>query len=102
LPSGIADTILLGGFIRSDKGKTRSGVPLLMDIPLLGDLFTYRGDKKDRSEMVVMIRPTVLKTPELAAAQAVKEEQRLPGISPPPRQMPLMNGEWLKPSARPN
>ncbi len=75
------DTILLGGFIRSDKGKTRSGVPLLMDIPLLGDLFTYRGDTKDRSEMVVMIRPTVLKTPELAAAQAVKEEQRLPGIS---------------------
>jgi hypothetical protein len=28
-----------------------------------------------------MIRPTVLKTPELAAAQAVKEERRLPGIS---------------------
>jgi type II secretory pathway component GspD/PulD (secretin) len=75
------DTILLGGFIRSDKGKTRSGVPFLMDIPLLGNLFTYRTDTKDRSEMVVMIRPTVLKTPELAAAQAIKEEQRLPGIS---------------------
>ena len=75
------DTIILGGFIRSDKSKTRNGVPLLMDIPLLGNLFTYRADIKDRSEMVVMIRPTVLKTPELAAAQAIKEEQRLPGIS---------------------
>jgi general secretion pathway protein D len=75
------DTIILGGFIRSDKSKTRSGVPMLMDIPLLGNLFTYRADSKDRSEMVVMIRPTVLKTPEIAAAQAVKEVQRLPGIS---------------------
>jgi hypothetical protein len=28
-----------------------------------------------------MIRPTVLKTPEIAAAQAVKEQQRLPGIA---------------------
>ena len=75
------DTIMLGGFIRSGKSKTRSGIPLLMDIPLLGNLFTLRTDKKDRSETIVMIRPTVLRTPELAAAQAVKEQERLPGIS---------------------
>jgi general secretion pathway protein D len=75
------DTIILGGFVRSDKSKSKSGVPLLMDIPLLGNLFTSRIDKKDRSETIVLIRPTVLKTPEIAAAQAVKEEQRLPGIA---------------------
>ena len=74
------DTIILGGFIRSDKSKSRSGVPFLMDIPLLGNLFTQRNDSKDRSETIVMIRPTVLKTPEIAATQAVKEERRLPGI----------------------
>ena len=75
------DTVILGGFIRSEKDKSKSGVPLLMDIPLLGNLFTQRSDTKDRSETIVMIRPTVLRTPELAAAQAVKEQQRLPGIS---------------------
>jgi general secretion pathway protein D len=75
------DTVILGGFIRSDKSKTRSGVPLLMDIPFLGNLFTSRSDSKDRTETIVMIRPTVLKTPELAASQAIKEERRLPGIS---------------------
>jgi general secretion pathway protein D len=75
------DTIILGGFVRSDKSKTKKGVPLLMDIPLLGNLFTSRTDTKDRTETIVMIRPTVLKTPELAAAQAVKEQQRLPGIA---------------------
>jgi general secretion pathway protein D len=75
------DTIMLGGFIRSEKGKTRNGVPLLMDIPLLGNLFSSRTDSKKRSETVVLIRPTVLKTPELAATQAVKEQERLPGVS---------------------
>jgi general secretion pathway protein D len=75
------DTIILGGFVRSDKSKSKSGVPLLMDIPILGNLFTSRTDKKDRSETIVLIRPTVLKTPEIAAAQAIKEGQRLPGIA---------------------
>jgi general secretion pathway protein D len=75
------DTIILGGFVRSDKGTTRSGVPWLQDIPLLGNLFSQRDDKKDRNETIVLIRPTVLKTPEIAAAQAVKEQQRLPGIA---------------------
>jgi general secretion pathway protein D len=75
------DTIMLGGFVRSDKSNTKSGVPFLSDIPLLGNLFTQRSDSKDRNETVVLIRPTVLRTPTEAAAQAVKEEQRLPGIA---------------------
>jgi general secretion pathway protein D len=74
------DTVMLGGFVRSDKNKTRSGVPLLQDIPLLGFLFSQHNDSKDREETIVMIRPTVLKTPELAAAQTIKEQQRLPGV----------------------
>jgi len=75
------DTIMLGVFIKSNKSTSRSGVPVLMDIPLLGNLFTQRSDSKQREELIVLMRPTVLKTPELAAAQAVTEQQRLPGIS---------------------
>jgi general secretion pathway protein D len=75
------DTIILGGFIRSDNSKTRSGVPLLMDIPILGSLFQTRTSNKDRTELIVLLRPTVLKTPEIAAQQAIKEERRLPGVS---------------------
>jgi general secretion pathway protein D len=75
------DTIILGGFVKANKSTTKSGVPWLQDIPLLGNLFSQRNDSKDRDETIVLIRPTVLKTPELAAAQAVKEQQRLPGIA---------------------
>jgi type II secretory pathway component GspD/PulD (secretin) len=75
------DTIILGGFIRSDKSKTRTGVPLLQDIPILGALFSSRSEGKNREELIVLMRPTVLKTPALASAQTIREEQRLPGIS---------------------
>ena len=75
------DTIILGGFVKTEKTKSRGGVPILMDIPWIGSLFTQRNDTKERHELVVLMRPTVLKTPEIAAQQAIKEEQRLPGVS---------------------
>jgi general secretion pathway protein D len=75
------DTVILGGFIRSEKDLARSGIPLLQDIPLLGFLFSSHSSNKTRDELLVLMRPTVLKTPELAAAQAKIEEARLPGIS---------------------
>jgi general secretion pathway protein D len=74
------DSIILGGAIYSSKDFNKSGVPLLQDIPLLGALFSSRSSNKTRQELLVLIRPTVLKTPELASLQAKKEEARLPGI----------------------
>jgi len=75
------DTIILGGFVRAERSKSRSGVPLLQDIPILGHLFSSSSRSKQRSELIVLMRPTVLRTPEIAAAQAVREGQRLPGAS---------------------
>ena len=75
------DTVMLGGFIEADKSHSQSGVPFLSDIPLLGNLFKKRDDQKTRKELVVLMRPTVLGTPELAARNTIAEGQRLPGIS---------------------
>ena len=75
------DTVILGGFVYSDKNHGISGVPLLMDIPLLGWLFRSTKDSKDHNELMVLMRPTVLKTPQLAAAETIREGQRLPGVS---------------------
>lgn len=74
------ETIILGGYIRTSKSKTSSGVPLLKDIPLLGAAFRTKGSDSSRSELIVLIRPTVLITPEDAAAEAEAERNRLPGI----------------------
>ena len=75
------DSIILGGAISSSKEFKKNGVPLLQDIPLLGALFSSRSSNKSRDELLVLMRPTVLRTPELAALQAKKEEARLPGIA---------------------
>jgi Flp pilus assembly secretin CpaC len=53
----------------------------LSNIPILGLLFKQSSDTKDRQELIVLMRPTVLPTPELAAKHTINEEQRLPGVS---------------------
>jgi general secretion pathway protein D len=75
------DGIILGGAIRSEKDHNSSGVPFLQDIPILGTLFSAKTSNKTRDELLVLMRPTVLKTPELASLQAKVEEGRLPGIA---------------------
>ena len=74
------ETIVLGGFIRTGGSDGKSGVPILKDIPLIGMLFNNTSKSKDRSELVVLMRPTVLQTPELAAAYTAEEKSRLPGV----------------------
>jgi general secretion pathway protein D len=75
------DTIILGGFTDTEATKSSTGVPILEDIPLLGNLFKAPTSTKTRDELLVLMRPTVLKTPELAALQAVDEEDRSPSIN---------------------
>jgi type II secretory pathway component GspD/PulD (secretin) len=51
-----------------------------MDIPGLGYLFRSSQDSKTRVELVVLIRPTYLPTPESASLFATHERNKLPGI----------------------
>jgi general secretion pathway protein D len=74
------ETIILGGFISDTVSTSHGGVPLLMDIPGLGYLFRSSQDSKTRVELVVLIRPTYLPTPESASLFATHERNKLPGI----------------------
>ncbi len=59
-------TIVLGGLIQKTDSKSASKIPLLGDIPLIGWLFSSRSSSEDRSELVVLLTPYVLRTPEEA------------------------------------
>ena len=74
------DTIILGGLIETDKNKSNSGVPYLKDVPLLGYLFRGSHADETRKELIVLIRPTVLPTPEIAALTATAEKNKMPGV----------------------
>jgi general secretion pathway protein D len=74
------DTIILGGLIQTTKDSNNSGIPLLKDIPLLGYLFRSSHKDESRNELIVLIRPTVLPTPEVAALTARAEKDKMPGL----------------------
>lgn len=57
------DTVAIGGLIREHSGLEESGVPLLRSIPLLGRAFSKTRTTRSRSELIVLIRPTVALTP---------------------------------------
>jgi general secretion pathway protein D len=64
---GLADdkqTIVLGGLIQDDLQDTLKKVPLLGDIPLLGKLFQNVEKKRVKRNLLVFLRPTVLRTAE--------------------------------------
>ncbi len=74
------DTIMMGGFITENKTKSKSGVPILKDIPFLGALFRNKNTSSDRAELIVFMRATVLKDPQDAAILATREKEDLQGI----------------------
>lgn len=74
------DTIMLGGFISENKSKSSSGVPFLKDIPGLGALFRNRSTSDDRTELIILMKASVLKSPEDAAIMAESEQSQLPGV----------------------
>lgn len=74
------DTILLGGFISESKSKAKSGMPILKDIPLLGYLFRATSENNQRVELIVLLRPTVLPTPEVAALAARDAQSQMPAV----------------------
>jgi general secretion pathway protein D len=60
------EMVVLGGFIKTKVTESESSVPVLSDVPLLGALFRRTVDVNERNELIVMMRPTVLATPEAA------------------------------------
>ncbi len=57
-------TLVLGGLVKDSHNKTKAGIPVLSKLPLLGGLFRSTATQKDRTELVILIRPSVSIGPE--------------------------------------
>jgi general secretion pathway protein D len=55
-------TIVLGGLITDNKRTSKSGIPILSHIPLIGGLFRETNKTLNRSELIVLMRPEVALT----------------------------------------
>ena len=65
-------TIVLGGLILSRNAKSDTKIPLLGDIPVIGNLFKFKSTTKQRAELVVLLTPYVLMTPAEARAESTR------------------------------
>lgn len=57
-------TIALGGLIKNRKTNTIDGVPILSQIPILGMLFGSTDDKIERTELLILIKPRIIRNQE--------------------------------------
>jgi general secretion pathway protein D len=63
--------VVLGGLIQNQQNRDNNGVPLLADIPLLGNLFKARNDSATRNDLMIFIKPTILRD-QFEAADATR------------------------------
>ncbi len=55
------NTAIMGGLMQDEVNNTSRGVPFLSRLPFLGPLFRYDSDQTEKTELVIFIRPLVIK-----------------------------------------
>jgi general secretion pathway protein D len=76
-------TVLLGGLISEQQDKSIAGIPGLSQIKYLGDLFSNTSKTRQRSEIIVFIRPMVIRSGVDAQGVAEEFRQRLESMRGP-------------------
>jgi len=62
-----AQTVVIGGMISNSKAANTASVPVLGDIPLLGNLFKHQQSSREKQELVIFITPHIIQAPEQLA-----------------------------------
>jgi general secretion pathway protein D len=68
--------VIIGGLIQDAKTDTITKIPLLGDIPLLGNLFQRKQKDATKSELIIILTPHIVQAPTEMAALTAKERDR--------------------------
>jgi general secretion pathway protein D len=76
------ETIVLGGLIQDNQENSTSGIPFLSRLPIVGALFGSRDRTEDRTELLVLLTPRVIRG--VGEARAITDEmrRRLQSVAP--------------------
>ena len=69
-------TVVIGGLMQNTKTETVTKIPLLGDIPLLGNLFRRTQESDAKTELIIFLTPHIVAAPTELAALSAKERQR--------------------------
>ncbi|HFD17171.1 MAG TPA: hypothetical protein ENJ38_12825, partial [Rhodospirillales bacterium] len=76
-------TVVLGGLIQDSDVRNKEKIPLLGDIPVLGELFGSTSNTAARTELLVFITPRVIRDAEDARAVSEELRSRMRAFAPP-------------------
>jgi len=54
-------TVVIGGLTVIEKTKSRTGIPLLMDLPVIGKLFRNEQERENKRDLLIMVTPTIVR-----------------------------------------
>jgi general secretion pathway protein D len=72
--------VVLGGLIQDDQQASLDKVPFLGDIPIIGSLFKYETRNRKRTNLMVFLRPVVLKDGKAAASLTADRYEYIRGL----------------------
>jgi len=78
------ETVILAGLIKTEGSKATGGFPGLSRIPFIGALFGSRNTTNNRSELVILITPTLVNDPSSARKLTEEYGRRFRGLDPLP------------------
>jgi general secretion pathway protein D len=82
------DTVLLAGLITDTDSKGSSGFPGLSRLPVVGGLFGRQSTTKRRSEIIILITPTLIEDPRAARDMTDEYSRRFRAMQPLPKADP--------------
>ena len=56
------ETIVMGGLTQSERTEATAGIPLLMDLPLIGGLFRTRREQVIQRDLIILVTPHILRS----------------------------------------
>ncbi|MEO8811025.1 MAG: type II secretion system secretin GspD, partial [Rhodanobacter sp.] len=75
-------TVLLGGLIQQNEGKTDTGIPGLNRVPIVGRLFGTTNRNRDRTELIVLITPRIIRNSEDAKRVTDDYQEKFESLAP--------------------
>jgi general secretion pathway protein D len=69
--------VVIGGLMHNDTGEVVTKIPLLGDIPFLGNLFKHKTSSSAKTELMIFLTPHVIQSPKLLASVAKDERSHM-------------------------
>jgi general secretion pathway protein D len=70
-------TVVIGGLMQNQKNDTENKIPLLGDIPVLGNAFKYKTSSSQKTELIIFLTPHIVRDPSDLAQLTIQERGKM-------------------------